>query len=111
MYRLGLYVSATRVRLVYPWKTRTLAWSSVALIDSHPGKFWGMDMMRDSIWLTTTLGEQIETPVQCRERQWWAPGFRSQIGPVLHPAEYDQAIATLQASHLDASTRGDLLRG
>jgi hypothetical protein len=111
MYRMGLYISATRVRLVYPWKTRTLAWPSVTLIDSHPGKVWGMDTVRDAIWLTTTSGEQIETPVQCREKKWWTRGPRSQIGPILHPVEYDQVITTLRASHLDASTRGDLSRG
>jgi hypothetical protein len=96
---------------VFPWKTRTLAWSSVALIDSRPGRLSGLDTVRDAIWLTTTSGEQIEAPVQLREKKWWTAGARKQIGPILHPVEYDRAITTLRTCHLDASTRGDLSRG
>lgn len=95
LVRTGLYVSQTGLRLVYPWRTRTLPWSSVVEIASRPAKVLGIETVRDAIWVTTATGQQIETPVQ-RRAPWRSIGWRKNTGPVLTAARYERAIDLLR---------------
>lgn len=96
LYRTGLYVSRTGLRLVWVWRTRTLPWSAVVDITSRSARAWGVDTVRDAIWVTTASGEQIETPIQ-RRTAWLSAGWRKNIGPVLPKDQYDQVIEVLRS--------------
>lgn len=101
MYRTGIYVSAQAVRLVYPWRSRIVAWSDVAEVSSRRAMVLGRTTVRDAIVLKLTDGTELETPVQQRARVL-ALGHRKNIGPVLTAAEFAATLAFLREMHREA---------
>jgi hypothetical protein len=92
--RTGLYANRSALRIRGIIRTRTVAWTDIAAIDTDPARWLGMDMDRKAVWITLTNNTTIETPVQ-RSNGMPPGGINKDIGPVLRPDAFDELLAEL----------------
>jgi hypothetical protein len=94
LIRVGLYVSETAIRIRGPLRTQTLAWSQVSGIELAPGTLFGVPTAREGIWIITTDGRRVESPVQRRDPDE-RPGLRNNIAPLLASKDFDRLAREL----------------
>lgn len=103
---LGVYVSDGGLRSRSLLRTTTVPWASVAQIRSGTASFAGLDMGRVAIVIDRTDGVPVQTPLQ-RGDLFRPFTFRPELGRLATwPEHYDEILATLQAHHHDAQSRG-----
>lgn len=94
-YRVGIYVSRTRVRVRTLFRTRSVPWGEVAEIDSGPYRRIDRpdDPRRsDAIFLVLRSGERVRTPVRILN-----PSFgRKASGPLYERRDVQRFMAQLR---------------
>ena len=106
VYRTGVYVSETAVRLRYLLRTRTLRWSEVDQVTSRPARLWGRDTVRHAIWVLPHGRPPLEAPVQLAD-ELATTGLRKKGARVLGPIQYEETLALLRRRTAAAAATGD----
>lgn len=97
----GLYVGPGGVRIRRVLSTRTVEWSRVGAFFIAPGAFLGGEGGRHAIWLQTTDGEKIATPIHRRADGLVFAVYQQDI--VLSPERFDRVLAGLRSRLEEAS--------
>ena len=95
VYRVGIYVSDSALRIRHLLRTRTLRWSQIDQVTSRPARMFGRDTVRHAIWVLPRDGRPVETPVQLEDEVMGAV-LRKNSGRRLGPKEYEETLLLLR---------------
>ena len=95
VFRVGVYVSDSALRIRHLLRTRTLRWSEIDQVTSRPARMLGRATVRHAIWVVPRQGRPVETPVQL-EDEVMGPGLRKNSGRRLGPKEYEETLLLLR---------------
>jgi len=95
VYRVGIYVSDTALRVRHLLRTRTLLWSQIDQVASRLARMFGRATVRHAIWVLPHQGRPLETPVQLEDEVMGA-GLRKNSGRRLGPQEYEETLLLLR---------------